>query len=61
MSHNATEQSAFSAEHRKFLQEMAARYELKDEQKVLRVLVTYAMQEGDLDQIFKYVRCRHCG
>ncbi len=61
MSDNATEQSALYAEHRKFLQEMAARYELKDEQKVLRVLVTYAMQEGDLDQIFKYVRCRHCG
>ncbi len=61
MSDNATEQSALNAEHRKFLQEMAARYELEDEQKVLRVLVTYAMQEGDLDQIFKYVRCRHCG
>jgi len=28
---------------------------------VLRVLVTYVMQEGDRDQIFKYVRCRHCG
>ena len=61
MSDNATEQSALYAEHFKFLREMAARYELKDEQKVLRVLVTYAMQEGDLDQIFKYVRCRHCG
>lgn len=61
MSDNATEQSALYGDHRKFLQEMAATYELQDEQKVLRVLVTYAMQEGDLDQIFKYVRCRHCG
>ncbi len=61
MSDNATEQSALYAEHHKFLQEMDARYELKDEQEVLRVLVTYDMQEGDLDQIFRYVRCRHCG
>ncbi len=61
MSDNATERSALYAEHRKFLQEMAATNELKDEQKALRVLVTYAMQEGVLDQIFKYVRCRHCG
>ncbi len=61
MSDNATERSALYAEHRKFLQEMAATYELRVEQKALRVLVTYAMEEGDLDQIFKYVRCRHCG
>ncbi len=61
MSDNATERSALYAEHRKFLQGMAATYELKDEQKARLVLVTYAMQEGDLDQIFKYVRCRHCG
>ena len=61
MSDSTTEQSALYAEHRKFLQEMAATYELENEQKVLRVLVTYAMQEGDLDQIFRYVRCRHCG
>ncbi len=61
MSDNATERSALYAEHRKFLQEMAATYELRDEQKAPRALVTYAMEEGDLDQIFKYVRCRHCG
>ncbi len=61
MSDNATEQSALYADHRKFLQEMAATYKLQDEQKALRVLVTYAIQEGDRDQIFKYVRCRHCG
>ncbi len=61
MTDNATEQPGLYAEHRKFLQEMAATYKLEDEQKALRVLVTYAMQEGDLDQIFKYVRCQHCG
>jgi hypothetical protein len=37
------------------------KYDLEDEDKALRVLVTYAMQDGDLDDIFKGVRCRHCG
>ncbi len=46
---------------RRFLQDMAEKYALPDEHKALRVLLTYAMQEGNPDDIFKFVRCRHCG
>ncbi len=49
------------ADQRKFLQDMAKKYALPDEHKALRVLLTYAMQEANLDDIFKFVRCHHCG
>ncbi|MCA9689642.1 MAG: hypothetical protein R3A51_09930 [Nannocystaceae bacterium] len=47
--------------HLKWLEEMAARYDLPDADKALRVLVEYAMQDGDADEIFENVRCHHCG
>ena len=53
--------NALYADHRKFLKEMVEKYDLEDETKALRVLVTYTMQEGNLDDIFKRIRCRHCG
>jgi hypothetical protein len=61
MSDGTTDQSPLYADHRKFLKEMVKKYDLEDEDKALRVLVTYAMQDGNLDDIFKGVRCRHCG
>ncbi len=61
MSDDTTNQSALYTDHRKFLKEMVEKYDLEDEDKALRVLVTYAMQDGNLDDIFQGVRCRHCG
>jgi hypothetical protein len=43
-----------------FLAEMAATYDLPDAGKALRVLIDYAMQEGDRDAIFSQVRCLRC-
>ncbi len=60
MSDDTADQPLY-ADHRKFLTDMAEKYDLPDEHKALRVLVTYAMQEVNPDDIFKFVRCRHCG
>ncbi|MEM7126021.1 MAG: hypothetical protein AAF702_06825 [Chloroflexota bacterium] len=43
-----------------WLEEMAKKYELPDSAKVLRVLLDYAMQDGDEDEIFDTIRCNHC-
>jgi hypothetical protein len=43
------------------LQEVAARYQLPDASKALRVLLDYAATDGDWDAIFGKVRCRRCG
>jgi hypothetical protein len=46
-----------------FLRDMMAKYDIKDEGKALRVLLDYAVQDGDLDAIFdkKNMRCIACG
>jgi hypothetical protein len=60
MSDDTADQPLY-ADHRKFLKDMAEKYDLPDEHKALRVLLTYAMQEINPDDIFKFVRCHHCG
>lgn len=49
--------------HIKFFKDMAEKYGIVDEAKALRVLADYALQDGDLDQIFhkKNMRCIACG
>lgn len=44
-----------------FLSEMAATYDLPDPGKALRILIDYAKEEGDRDEIFNTVRCLRCG
>ncbi len=46
-----------------FLKDMAEKYSIKDEAKAMRVLIDYALQDGDLDFIFakKNMRCIACG
>ena len=44
-----------------FLTEMATSYDLPDAGKALRVLIDYAMHEGDRDAIFTEIRCLRCG
>ncbi len=43
-----------------WLQEMVETYGLADEAKALRILVDYAMSDGDRDLIFDEIRCHHC-
>ncbi len=45
----------------RWLKEMAAAHKLEDEHKAMRVLLTYAMLDGEEDAIFRQVRCRNCG
>lgn len=51
---------SLNAEQIRWLQEMGRKYDLPDEHKALRCLIDYAIEEGDLDQIFKVERCLHC-
>ena len=43
-----------------FLEEMAKQYDLPDVDKVLRVLIDYAMEDGDREEIFEQIRCLRC-
>ena len=43
-----------------YLKKVADDQSLPDVNKALRVLLDYAMQDGDADEIFGAVRCRHC-
>jgi hypothetical protein len=46
-----------------FLRDMMQKYGIKNESKALRVLLDYAVSDGDLDLIFdkKNMRCIACG
>ncbi len=43
-----------------FLEEMAKQYDLPDVDKVLRVLIDYAIEDGDQEEIFEQIRCLRC-
>lgn len=47
-------------DHVDWLKQMASKYDLPDESKALRVLIAYAMIDGDLDAIFSEIRCQQC-
>ena len=47
-------------DHIDFLEEMVKQYDLADVDKALRVLIDYAMEEGDREEIFEQVRCLRC-
>ena len=50
-------------EHLEWLNSTAVEYNLADESKVARVLLDYAIQDADADEVFARdnMRCRHCG
>lgn len=50
-------------DHETWLQEIARKFELPDASKALRVLLDYAMEEADAEEIFDMnnARCLHCG
>lgn len=49
--------------HLEFLKDMMAKYKIPDQDKALRVLLDYAVQDADLDLVFdkKNMRCIACG
>ena len=47
-------------DHETFLSEMAEVYDLPDADKALRVLLDYAMTDGDKAVIFDEIRCIRC-
>jgi hypothetical protein len=48
-------------DHKAWLESMAVKYKLPDASKALRVLLDFAMEDGDEKTIFRQIRCRHCG
>ena len=48
-------------DHLDWLREMVSKYNLADEHKALRILIDYAKTDGDLEVIFKEIRCNRCG
>ncbi len=47
-------------EAHEMLKEIVKKYDLPDTSKAIRCLLDYAAKDGDLDEIFKVIRCRHC-
>ncbi|NKB24862.1 MAG: hypothetical protein GKR87_10895 [Kiritimatiellae bacterium] len=47
-------------EHKNWLESMATQYHLPNASKALRILLDYAIAEGDKDAVFTTIRCRHC-
>lgn len=48
------------ADHKEWLESMVEEYNLTDASKALRILLDYALEDGDAGEIFQTVRCRHC-
>jgi hypothetical protein len=44
-----------------FLESVTEKYGLPNSSKALRCLLDYAATDGDLDDIFKKIRCNRCG
>mmetsp|Transcript_37352 Transcript_37352/g.74865 ORF Transcript_37352/g.74865 Transcript_37352/m.74865 type:complete len:154 (+) Transcript_37352:29-490(+) len=49
------------SKHIDFLKEMIAKYKIKDLEKAMRIVVQFAMSDGDKDLIYKTTRCNTCG
>jgi len=47
-------------DHIDWLKAKAREHGLPDEHKALRVLIDYAMDEGDDETIFQTIRCKRC-
>ena len=48
-------------DHVAWLQEMTEKYGLFDEDKALRVVLDYVMEEAEQATVFENIRCNHCG
>ena len=54
------EEFEVNEDHLTWLKAMAEKHGLPDSSKALRVVLDYAMQEGDEPTIFEEIRCHHC-
>ena len=48
-------------DHVAWLQKMTEKYGLFDEDKALRVVLDYVMEETEQSTVFENLRCNHCG
>ena len=48
-------------DHVAWLQEMTEKYGLFDEDKALRVVLDYVMEEAEQSTVFENIRCNRCG
>ena len=48
-------------DHVAWLQEMTEKYGLFNEDKALRVVLDYVMEEAEQSAVFENIRCNHCG
>ncbi|CAM9912011.1 unnamed protein product [Heterosigma akashiwo] len=55
----ATSAYTLDVDHTAYLEKMTGKYNLPDSSKTLRVLLEYAIQEGNSDLIYGKVRCKH--
>lgn len=61
MAGEKVEQSySINTDHQDWLEQMVKKYRLKDEAKAIRVLLDFAMTEGDEETLFKKIRCLRC-
>jgi len=49
-----------NTDHEDWLKEMAQKHSLEDENKALRILIDFAMEDGDEESIFESIRCKRC-
>ncbi|PPR11892.1 MAG: hypothetical protein CFH41_00768 [Alphaproteobacteria bacterium MarineAlpha11_Bin1] len=49
-----------NTDSKNFLEGVKTDYRLPDLSKALRCLLDFAQNDGDLDQIFKKIRCNRC-
>lgn len=49
--------------HLSFIRDMMEKYKIPDEGKAIRILLDFALMDGDLDKIFdkRNMRCISCG
>lgn len=59
--HKVVEPFEIEADQLEWLKAMAETYSLPDASKALRVVLDYALQDADEEQIFMAMRCRRCG
>ena len=55
------QESELNDDHVAWLQEMTEKYGLFDEDKALRVVLDYVMEEAEQSTVFENIRCNHCG
>ena len=49
-----------NSDSRDFLKDIQGQYNLPDLSKTMRCLLDFAQTDGNLDQIFKQIRCNRC-